>query len=78
MAVTGTNGKTTCAQLYRQLINKLFERDNVLGKCGYIGTLGARLSCDEEDNDHSNSDLNLLHLMLLFTEIFISIFIFEL
>ena len=51
MAVTGTNGKTTCAQLYRQLINKLFERDNVLGKCGYIGTLGAKLSCDEEDND---------------------------
>ena len=34
MAVTGTNGKTTCVQLYTQLLNKLFERDNISGKCG--------------------------------------------
>ena len=59
MAVTGTNGKTTCVQLYTQLLNKLFERDNISGKCGCIGTLGTELSCAEEENDHLDSNLIL-------------------
>ena len=42
-AVTGTNGKTTCAHLYSDLWTQFYTRSKTLqddNYCGYIGTLG--------------------------------------
>lgn len=42
-AITGTNGKTTCAHLYANLsalYQKKVRRKNTENHCGYVGTLG--------------------------------------
>lgn len=51
MAVTGTNGKTTCSHLYAQLWHLLGK------KTATIGTLGSGFVSDQkENNDENNND----------------------
>jgi len=64
VAITGTNGKTTCAQLYADLFSQL--QDNLQSesegyKCGFVGTLGHGIARMEraEDSQISSSPENL-------------------
>ena len=50
LAVTGTNGKTTCTQLFVQLLNSLSA------SCGAIGTLGAGVDGELEAGVNTTPD----------------------
>jgi UDP-N-acetylmuramoyl-L-alanyl-D-glutamate--2,6-diaminopimelate ligase len=60
VAVTGTNGKTTCAQLYADLSSQVNDLDTSLSdnhKSGFVGTLGHGIVGESIDLD-SKLDLN--------------------
>ena len=60
VGVTGTNGKTSCTQLYLQLVN-------LLGKsCGVIGTLGAGI--DGRLNESSNTTPDAVSVQRIIAE----------
>lgn len=44
IGITGTNGKTTVAHLIQYIIENSLKNDQ---KCGLIGTLGYKMSCDD-------------------------------
>jgi len=53
MGVTGTNGKTTCCQLYADLLSQLnasSSDSSASNACGYIGTLGHGVSGSVDAN----------------------------
>ncbi|MFM1604135.1 MAG: UDP-N-acetylmuramoyl-L-alanyl-D-glutamate--2,6-diaminopimelate ligase [Porticoccaceae bacterium] len=63
--VTGTNGKTTCCQLYADLLSQLKENHSgsvTTNSCGYIGTLGhgfisdTDAICDDEPAENRVMD----------------------
>jgi UDP-N-acetylmuramoyl-L-alanyl-D-glutamate--2,6-diaminopimelate ligase len=62
VAITGTNGKTTCAQLYADLFSQLQDNsqpDSEDFKCGFVGTLGhgiARIQSAEDSQISSSSE----------------------
>ena len=56
--VTGTNGKTTCCQLYADLLTRLntsSSNSSAFSACGYIGTLGHGVSGNVDAN-HNGSE----------------------
>lgn len=63
-AITGTNGKTTCAHLYANLsalYHKKVGRKNTENHCGYVGTLGhgkASLT-NEIESDKSAENIHI-------------------
>ena len=64
IGVTGTNGKTTVTHL----IQKLYEAENK--RCALIGTLGNKMSSDDEYHDAKHTTPQAPELQKLFYEIY--------
>ena len=58
MAVTGTNGKTTCAHLYSAMMNEINKVNGNTGRSGYIGTLGLNYFSENEVKEEQSTKLD--------------------
>ena len=58
VGITGTNGKTTCAWLLAQALQRCQRR------CGYLGTLGVGLPPQVTSTPHTTPDAVMVHRLL--------------